>query len=364
MPDRADRPLRDRAFAGVALSLAAAATFGVLVPASKGALAHVGPLRGAALAYLAAGSVALLALGLARTAGPGRRGRPATKRDAPRLAGMLLLGGIVGPAMFFAGVERLAAHDAAVLQYLEFGLTVVAAVLVLGERPGRRGVAGLILVAAGVLLLSVIGVGPTGTTGSSWSGVILVVGACVAWAGDNTLARGASDLDPLLVVSIKGLGAGVVLTLASAGSPWPSDARGWSLIVLAGGVGVGLSLVLELFALRRIGAAANAGLFATGPAFAFVWSLVFLGERSGPIGWTALVLCLIGAVALAVDRHGHVHVHVAMRHAHRHHHLDGHHGHSHGPDFDPATEHVHEHHHEETRHAHRHVHDEQHRHRH
>jgi hypothetical protein len=102
----------------------------------------------------------------------------------------------------------------------------------------------------------------------------------MAWACDNTLARGASDLDPLLVVSIKGLGAGVVLSLTSAGDPWPLDARGWGLIVLAGGVGVGASLVLELLALRRIGAALNAGLFATGPAFGFVWSLSFLGEHS------------------------------------------------------------------------------------
>jgi len=364
MPDRAERPRLDRAFVGVALSLAAAATFGVLAPASKRVVAEVGPLRGAALAYLAAGCVALLALGLGRAAQPVRRGRPASKRDAPRLAGMVVLGGITGPALFFAGIERLAAHHAAVLQHLEFGLTVVAAVLVLGERPGRRGVAGLILVGSGVLLLSAIDAGPTGTAGSSWPGVVLVAAACVAWAGDNTLARGASDLDPLLVVSIKGLGAGVVLGFASAGDPWPAEARGWGLVVLAGGVGVGLSLVLELLALRRIGAAANAGLFATGPAFGFVWSLVFLGERSGPIGWAALALCVTGAVAVAVDRHGHVHVHRAMRHTHRHHHLDGHHEHSHGPDFDPATEHVHEHLHEAVTHAHGHVHDEHHRHRH
>ena len=148
-------------------------------------------------------------------------------------------------------------------------LSLAAAVLVLGERPGRRGVAGLLLVGAGVLLLFVLDVERAGVAGAPGMGAILLAGACIAWAGDNTLARGASALDPFLVVSIKGLSAGIALTLASAGSPWPLHARGWGLVVLAGGVGVGVSLVLELLALGRIGAALNAGLFATGPAFGF-----------------------------------------------------------------------------------------------
>ena len=313
---------------GVALSLAAAATFGVLAPASKGALAHVGPLRGAAMAYLAAGCVALVALAFGHVAGLRQRGRPASTGDTPRLVGMTVLGGVLGPAMFFAGVERLAAHHAAILQHLEFGLTGLAAVLVLGDRPASRGVAGLVLVGAGVLLMSMLDLGRASGAGSSWIGVLLLGGACMAWACDNTLARGASDLDPLLVVSVKGLGAGVVLSLTSAGDPWPLDARGWGLIVLAGGVGVGASLVLELIALRRIGAAVNAGLFATGPAFGFAWSLLFLGEHSTAAGWAALAVCVAGAVFLSIDRHEHAHVHHSIRHTHPHVH-DEHHRHRH-----------------------------------
>lgn len=356
-----DRP---RALGGVTLSLAAAATFGVLAPAAKAALAHVGALRGAGLTYLAAGAVALAALAARRAAGLPASGRPLTRRDAPRLAGMIACGGILGPALFFAGVARIAAHHVAVLQHLEFGLTVIAAVLVLGERPGRRGVFGLGLVGAGVVLLSQLGVDSAAGTPGSLAGAWLVVAACAAWAADNTLARGASDLDPLLVVAVKGVAAGIALLAASTGSPWPAGPQAWGLMLLAGGVGVGVSLVLELLALRRIGATLNAGLFATGPAFAFVWSLGFLGEHSAAAGWIALALCAAGAVALATDRHEHVHLHPRLRHAHRHHHLDGHHTHAHGPGFDPATEHVHEHEHEAVEHSHAHVHDDHHRHAH
>ena len=48
--------------------------------------------------------------------------------------------------LFFAGIARVAAHQAAVVQHLEYVLTILTAVLVLGERPGRKGVAGLVLV--------------------------------------------------------------------------------------------------------------------------------------------------------------------------------------------------------------------------
>ena len=355
---------RRRTTAGVLLSLGAAAMFGVLTPAAKGALAHVGPLRAAGLAYLAAGVVALTTLLLRRSAGMTALGRPLTRGDHSRLLGLIIFGGVLGPALFFAGVSRVAGHTAAVVQHLEFAFTVAAAMFVLGERPGRRAIAGLFFVGAGVVLLSWPGVGLGDAGAASGTGVALIVAACVAWAADNTLARGASDLDPLLVVSIKGVGAGVVLILASAGSAWPRDARGWGLLFLAGGVGVGASLVMELLALRRIGAALNAGLFATGPAFGFAWSLLFLGEQGSSGSWAALVACAIGAVMLAADRHAHAHAHRSIRHAHRHDHLDGHHDHPHETACEPSAGHAHEHEHASVLHAHPHVHDEHHRHRH
>jgi len=354
-----------RPVVGALLSLGAAATFGVLTPASKQALEHLTPLRTGGLAYLAAGLVALVALVVVRLSGLTPAGRSLARTDYPRLAGMTLLGGVVGPALFFSGLAEIAAHHVAVLQHLEFALTVLAALFVLGERPGRKGLFGILLVGAGVLLLTLIDVGEAQAAGaSSWSGLLLVVGACVAWAGDNTLARGASDLDPLVVVSIKGLVAGGLLILMTPGEAFPSTPAAWNAVVLAGGVGVGLSLLLELMALRRIGAALNAGLFAIGPAFGFVWSLVFLGEQASFSGSLALAICAAGVVALSVDRHEHSHMHAHIKHAHRHRHDDGHHTHDHGPGFDPRTLHAHDHEHEPAEHAHPHVHDDHHRHRH
>ncbi|HEY3177167.1 MAG TPA: EamA family transporter [Candidatus Polarisedimenticolia bacterium] len=350
---------------GVGLSLAAAAIYGILAPAAKGALAHIEPVRAAGLTYLAAGCVTLVALLLRALIGRRpSRGR-ITRRDVPRLLGMTLLGGVLGPVMFFEGVQRVASHHAAIVQHLEFAFTVLAAVLVLGERVGRRGVFGLFLLLIGLMVFSLPGPASGGQLSStSWRGLLLLVAACSAWAGDNILTRGASRLDPLVVVTIKGFGGGSALLLGTLGASWSLPPRAWMLVMLAGGGGVGLSLVLELLALRRIGAALNAGLFAAGPAFGFLWSLLFLGERAGTFGWLALLSCAAGAVALSIDRHGHQHHHDPIGHTHWHDHLDEHHTHMHGPEFAPGISHVHEHEHEATTHAHPHEHDEHHRHRH
>ncbi len=364
MPDRVTEATRRRAFEGVALSLAAAAAFGVLAPAAKGAVAQVGPVRGAGLAYLAAGVVALAALALRSVVSDQHPGGPIGRNGALRLSAMILFGGVAGPALFFAGVARVAAHHAAVVQHLEFVLTAGAAMAVLGERLGRRGLAGLLLVGCGLLVFAVHGAGTEGPDRFAWSGLLLIAAACIAWAVDNTLARGASDLDPLAVVAVKGLGAGAILTGATLGGRWPGDARAWGLVLLAGGVGVGVSLILELLAVRRIGAALNAGLFATGPAFGFVWGVIALGERSAAWTWAALGLCVVGAVALATDRHRHHHVHGVIDHAHHHDHGDGHHAHRHEPGIEAEVEHAHAHRHEAVGHEHPHVHDEHHRHRH
>jgi drug/metabolite transporter (DMT)-like permease len=325
---------RGPAAGGALLSLMAAAAFGVMTPAAKGSLSHLTPLRAAGLAYLAAAAACLAALAVRRLAGGSSagRGRRVRGKDLVRLGAMILAGGIAGPWLFFEGLQRLQAHQVAVLQNLEFALTVLAALLMLGERPGRAGAAGLAMVAAGLGAMAVSGnlAATPGRLPLDLAGAGLVAAACAAWAADNTLARGASDLDPLVVVLVKGAGAGLVLTGLSRSDPFPAGAGPWAAVLIAGGVGIGLSLVLELAALRRIGAALNAGLFATGPAFGFLLSMIFLAERPAVGGLLAVTLCAGGAVALAFDshRHAHIHEHLPLPHSHPHVH-DAHHRHRH-----------------------------------
>ena len=84
---------------GVGLALLSALLFGLATPASKILLAHLGPLQLAGLLYLGA------ALGMAI---PALRDRAGFVRldatNTARLAGAVVLGGIVGPVLLLFGL--------------------------------------------------------------------------------------------------------------------------------------------------------------------------------------------------------------------------------------------------------------------
>src|SRR4029079_17857230 len=96
------------------------------------------------------------------------------------------------------------------------------------------------------------------------------------------LTQRLSVRDPVAIVQVKALGAGAGnLALALAlGESLPSPTQ----LLLAGLVGLfcyGLSILLDVYALRLLGAAREAALFATAPFIGALVSMALLGERLG-----------------------------------------------------------------------------------
>jgi hypothetical protein len=147
-----------------------------------------------------------------------------------------------------------------------------------------------------------------------------------------------------------------------------------ALVLLIGALGYGLSIWLDLLALRALGAAREAVIFATAPFVGALFSVVVLRDAlTLPLAMAA-GLMVAGVVLLLRDEHSHRHHHAAQRHHHRHRHdpsdPDPHHNHAHPSDAQLAYPgdrpywHAHEHEHDELEHKHPHVSDEHHRHRH
>lgn len=287
---------------GIGLSLAAAAAFGIFAPAARESTNAVPALLAAGLTYgTAAAFAAAVRVGRAVAGGRpwGRRPGPA---DAARVGLMTLLGGIVAPALFFEGASRLRTPEIAILQHAEFALTVLAAVVFLGERHPRRAWMGVLAIGAGVTTLS-WSPGAVSVAAIPTAGLSFVVAACAAWAADNLLARGVSGVDPLITVMLKGALAGIALVAISGSEGLarvPPSA--WLWIALGGGLGVGGSLVLELLALRHVSVATNAALFATGPALGVAWGAVLLRDAPSVRAVAALALCLLGVGLLSFGR--------------------------------------------------------------
>lgn len=161
---------------------------------------------------------------------------------------------------------------------------------------------------------------------------------------------------------LKGLVAGTTnLTLSLlVGAAWPTAT------LVAGGalngfLGVGVSLVLFMLALRHLGAARTGAYFSLAPFVGAVLSLLLLRE---PLTWQLVAAGLLMALGLYLhltERHAHEHLHEAVEHEHPHVH-DAHHQHAHdGPVTEP---HTHWHRHEPMRHSHAHYPDLHHRHSH
>jgi hypothetical protein len=141
-----------------------------------------------------------------------------------------------------------------------------------------------------------------------------------------------------------------------------------------GALGYGISIWLDLLALRDLGAAREAVIFSTAPFVGALFSLLVLREQLTPSLSVAAFLMAAGVALLLREQHSHWHHHPPLRHNHRHHHdpahPDLHHDHAHsgaeldGVPADRAYWHAHQHHHEEQEHVHPHVSDAHHRHRH
>ena len=277
--------------------------------------------------------------------------------DAKWLAGAVICGGIVAPVLLVYGLAATDASTASLLLNLEGLATMAIAWVVLRENVDSRLLLGAASILFGAILLTWDGKGLTLDTGA-----LLVAAACVAWGIDNNLTRNVSAADPTTVAMVKGLVAGGVnLTIAvSSGVPTPSQSVVAAAAVV-GFIGIGVSLVLFVKALRFLGVARTGAYYSLAPFIGAVLAVLLLAEPVTPRLVFAAALMGLGLYLHLTERHSHEHVHEPLDHDHMHIH-DEHHQHQHdGPVTEP---HSHWHRHEPVRHIHLHYPDLHHRHHH
>ncbi len=341
-------------YAGVALALGAAVSFGATIPLVHRFGRGVGALSTASLLYAGAA--------LASVALRGRAGREARVPRAllPRIALVAVFGAAVAPTALAWGLQHADATAASLLLNFEAVFTAMLAQLLFREWMGVRAwcavaltaLAGCVVVGGGAR------VGPGAAIGL---GAVLL--ATLAWAADNALTRPLSDVDPSGVVARKG-GLGAVLTGAlavAAAEPLPRTPSSVALLA-CGATGYGLSLRLYMLAQRRVGAARTASVFAAAP---FVGAALAWATGDGEASRSTLAAGVMFAVAVCLhlsETHAHRHVHDPVEHEHAHRHDDGHHDHDHDPPVVGVHSHVHRH--AAVTHAHEHAPDLHHAHRH
>jgi drug/metabolite transporter (DMT)-like permease len=341
---------------GAAAGLTSAVLFGASIPVTKRLLPEIEPVLLAGLLYLGGG----LAVSLGRLmAGSRLREASLDRRDLPRVLAVVVLGGIVGPLALVHGLRTVSGISSALLLNLEGPFTVLIALAFFGEHLGRRGLTAVCLVFVGATFLVVPG---NTRPEASISGLLLLVLACAAWAVDNNLTQSLTMKDPWQVVMAKTLGAGGCMVVIGLLLRAPMPSLGVAVKVLAlGGLSYGVSVLLDAYALRLVGAAREAAYFATAPFAGALLSIPILDEPVRAWQGLAAAWMAIGVTRLIQERHAHDHSHPSLEHSHRHVH-DSHHQHPHPPDVDPTEPHAHPHRHAPLTHGHPHVSDLHHRH--
>ncbi|MGE5576013.1 MAG: DMT family transporter, partial [Syntrophothermus sp.] len=282
-------------------ALIAAALFGASAPFAKLLLGAIEPVPLAAFLYLGSGLGVMLVRWarhvdgrLASTEAQMERG------DLPWLAGAVLAGGVAAPILLMFSLRNTPAATAALLLNFEGVATTLIAALLFNEAIGRRVWLAILFVTAASVLLS-------WNIGGEW-GISLgaggVLGACALWGLDNNFTRNVSAKDPLAIVSVKGIGAGIFSMLLALvlHNPFPG-LRSVLGAMLLGSVSYGLSIVLFILAMRSLGAARTSALYGTAPFAGALLSFVIFREAPGALFFAALPLMIAGAALLLGERH-------------------------------------------------------------
>ena len=341
-------------------ALLAAVLFGLSTPLSKWLLGGVDPVPLAAFLYLGAGIGSWLLFALQRLGSHGRNAEARLSRaDLPWLAGALLAGGVGAPILLLLGLNRTPASTASLLLNFEAVATTLIAVLAFKEAVDQR-----ILWAVGLITLASILLSWTGGAGGISLGALGILGACFLWGLDNNFTRQISAKNPLVIVGVKGLGAGFFSLILAIliGESLPSPGM-IGLALLVGALSYGLSIQLFILALRGLGAARTGAFFGIAPFVGATLALIFFREAPQVLFWAALPVMAFGAYMMLTENHQHVHTHATMEHAHAHSHPDEHHEHKHlSEELLVNGKHAHAHSHTDLSHSHPHVPDLHHRH--
>ncbi len=344
---------------GPMVALVSAALFGASTPLAKVLLNDIDPWLLAGLLYAAAGLGLACLQGVRRLVGGSGRAEATLRGQVwAWLLAAIVIGGVVAPVLLMTGLRLTSAAGAALLLNLEGALTGLLAWFIFKENFDRRIALGMAAITAGAIVLSWQGVSPLGGA----LGPLAIAGACLGWAIDNNLTRKISLTDPVQSALFMGCSAGAVnLLLALAGGdPWPAPTALAGAAVV-GLIGYGVSLVLFVVALRRLGTARTAAYFSLAPFFGAAVAVLVLAEQV-----TTQLLVAASCMALVdwlhlTEHHEHEHHHEPVIHEHRHTH-DAHHRHHHVETDVAGEPHSHAHTHASAPHQHPHFPDAHHRH--
>ena len=197
----------------------------------------------------------------------------------------------LAPILLLAGLRPAAAANVSLLNNVEIVATTLLAWLLFREGVSGRLWAGILLVTAATVMLSLQDLDSLQFS----AGSLLVPLACACWGLENNCTRMLSSKDARQIAVIKGLGSGGASLLLGLliGEAMPA-----ALVVLQclalGFFSYGLSVYLYVKAQRFLGVAKTSAYYAVAPFIGALISLALYREVPGALFWAALAVMALG----------------------------------------------------------------------
>lgn len=179
--------------------------------------------------------------------------------------------------------------------------TALAAWFFLGEKPGRRTLAGMVCAVAGVAVVSLAAESSAQAT-RPLLGNLFMLGAVLASTGYAVCARFVARRYSFVAVSaLQALGGSLVFLPLVWGADLPARVDGRALAALLYlGLGVGLAVYLLFnYALQHLEAGVVALFGNLIPVFTLLFAFTLLGERLTPVQLAGVGLVFAGVLAAA-----------------------------------------------------------------
>jgi drug/metabolite transporter (DMT)-like permease len=224
-----------------------------------------------------------------------------TTRDFRILAFVILCGSVIAPLLLLNGLNQTTAINTSLLLNAESLFTALIAFVFLSERGNKKEYLGITMLLIGVVFVTTNGEFQKLTLTENIAGNLLIVGACLFWGIDNNLSRFlGKKRDIVLITGLKCFIGGLAL-LAIAfviGVPFSISLISIPYLLSVGAFSIAFSILLFLFALRKIGSMRTGVIYSVSSLFGAVLAFLILREAFSFIQLIAGAMMLLGVYVL------------------------------------------------------------------
>jgi drug/metabolite transporter (DMT)-like permease len=292
---------------GYVSAIASAILFGISSTFNKITLQNVHPTVTAGMIYFVGG---LLLFGIHLTPlnrkilcileTPGTEDK-ISGRDWRILTLVILCGSVTAPLLLLNGLNQTTAINASLLLNAESLFTALGAFVFLKERGTRREYLGILILLLGMVFVTTNGEFQKLTLTENIFGNLLIIGSCLFWGIDNNLSRFLSKKrDLILVTGLKCLIGGLALLIISLllGINFTIPLISIPYLVSVGALSIAFSILLFLFALRKIGSMRTGVIYSTSSLFGAALAYVVLNETFTLTQLAAGLIMLLGVYVI------------------------------------------------------------------